>query len=204
MDVEASRSLPGSDADLAKRAAAGDGRAFARLIERHHAMAAAVVRGVLGDRDDTEDVLQEVYIAAYRGLPRFRGDSLFGTWLYQVARNTALNAARRRRVDTTPVDEVHLEADEQSSPGAVLARRDAKDRVARALGEIEMRYREVIELRYMAERTYEEIAELTGLPKGTVKTFVHRGKVQLREQLLRQETGERLGGGRATQEGPSE
>ena len=78
------------DSELVARTLRGDGRAFRELIERHHAMAYAAVRAVLGDRDEVQDVMQVVYLKAYQGLASFRGDARFSTWLYKIARREAL------------------------------------------------------------------------------------------------------------------
>src|SRR5678815_5381858 len=73
------------DSELVARALRQDERAFRDLIQRHHAMAYAAVRSVLGDRDEVQDVMQMVYLKAYQGLAGFRGDARFSTWLYQIA-----------------------------------------------------------------------------------------------------------------------
>jgi RNA polymerase sigma-70 factor (ECF subfamily) len=148
-------------------------------------MAYAVVRGVLGDRDEVDDVMQLVYLKAYKGLSSFRGDAKFSSWLYQIARREALDAATRRRVETLDVDEIALAAPDAQSADRVLHERDTREHLSAAMAEIDPRYREAIELRYMAEKSYEEIGELMGLPAGTVKTYVHRGKIELRRILSR-------------------
>ena len=173
------------DSELVARSLRGDERAFRELISRHHGVAYAVVRSMLGDRDDVDDVMQVVYLKAYQGLGGFRGDARFSTWLYQIARREAIDATSRRRRETTDIDEVVIPAPAADAADAPLGERDTREWVERALAEIDEAYRTAIELRYMAEKSYEEIAAIMGLPEGTVKTYVHRGKMELKRILSR-------------------
>jgi len=173
------------DLELISKSLQGNQLAFTELVERHHTTAFAVVRGVLGDSDDVEDVVQMVYMKVYRNLDKFRGDSKFSTWLYQIARNEAINAVKKRRLDTTPVEDLVVAAPERDGPEAAYHRTAAADDLEQAMARIDERYRGVLELRYMGERSYDEISELTGLPIGTVKTYIHRGKVALKRAMTR-------------------
>jgi RNA polymerase sigma-70 factor (ECF subfamily) len=175
------------DRALVARSLTGDGRAFRDLVGKHHAMAYAVVRAILGPRriDDVDDVMQLVYLKAHQGLGSFRGDSKFSTWLYQIARREALDAVAKKRVDTVSVDEIEIASRATDSPDAATHDRDTREMVERAMGELDESYRTAIELRYMAEKSYEEIAELMRVPVGTVKTYVHRGKLELKTILSR-------------------
>ncbi|MCH7548646.1 MAG: RNA polymerase sigma factor [Candidatus Krumholzibacteriota bacterium] len=178
--------MPGeTDHELITRSLQGSQKAFRDLLERHHATAWAVVRGVLGDRDEVEDVIQQVYVKVFRGLARFRGDARFSTWLYQIARNEAINAVKKRRMDTTSIDNVVLVAPEKESPDAVMQRSRAGSELEAAMSRIDEKYRLAIELRYMGEHSYEEIAEIMDLPLGTVKTYIHRGKAELKKTMTR-------------------
>jgi len=165
----------------------GNEKAFRALIERHHGAAYAVIRGVLGDSDEVEDVLQQVYIKIHRGLPSFRGDARFSTWVYQIARNEALNAVKKRRLDTTPIEDVVLAAPEDAaSPERAYGQQQLSAHMEAAMSRLEEGQRIALELRYMGERSYEEIADTMQIPLGTVKTYIHRGKAQLKEILERE------------------
>jgi RNA polymerase sigma-70 factor (ECF subfamily) len=177
--------VPNLDSELVARSLRGDERAFRELLTRHHGVAYAVVRAILGDRDDVDDVMQLVYLKAYQGLGGFRGDAKFSTWLYQIARREAIDASRRRRRDTADIEDVPLAAPAADAADAPLRERDTREWLERAMGEIEENYRTAIELRYMAEKSYEEIATIMDLPEGTVKTYVHRGKIELKRILSR-------------------
>jgi len=173
------------DSDLVARSLRGDERAFRDLIQRHHAMAYAAVRAVLGDRDEVQDVMQIVYLKAYQGLGSFRGEAKFSTWLYQIARREALDVSSRRRLDVTSIDDVELSAGAGSAPDDAVRERGQREWLEGALAELDESYRTAIELRYMAEKSYDEIAEIMNLPVGTVKTYVHRGKIEMKRILSR-------------------
>lgn len=179
--------MPGeSDHELVAKALRGNQKAFQAIVERVHPTAYAVVRGVLGDSDEVDDVLQNVYIKVFRHLGGFRGESRLSTWIYQIARNEAINAARRRKLEGPPLDELALPAGEGTSPENVYGSRELGERMEHAMAGLEENYRMALELRYMGERSYEEIAEAMGLPIGTVKTYIYRGKAQLKKVLMRQ------------------
>lgn len=178
------------DRSLVAKSLQGNQIAFRELISRYHATAFAVVRSVMGDRDDVEDVVQQVYIRVYRGLASFRGESKFSTWLYRIARNEAINAVKRRRLETTPIDDVVLASPEDTRPDAVHDRAALAGHIERAMQHLDENQRTALELRYMGERTYEEIAEIMDIPLGTVKTYIHRGKAELKRVLSRAQAGE--------------
>lgn len=174
-----------TDAQLVARSLEGNENAFRTLVERHQAVVYGVVRAVLGAGDEVEDVAQDVFIKVYRGLGTYRGDARFATWLYRIARNEAINAARRRRVDTTPVDDVVLRAPEGERPDEQYHRDEQRRTMETHLAQLDEHHRVVLELRYMSEKSYAEIAEILELPIGTVKTYIHRAKQELKRHLMR-------------------
>jgi len=174
-----------SDSALAAGAREGSEKAFRKLVERYHPMAYAVVRGVLGDRSDAEDVAQEVFIKVFRGLSGFRGDAKLSTWVYTIARNEAINAARKKDLADASIEDVVVETPEDSRPDEQYRRKIRREHLERCLSEIEESHRLALELRYMGEMSYTEISEVMGLPIGTVKTYIHRGKVALEKVMNR-------------------
>ena len=174
-----------SDSALAAGAREGSEKAFRKLVERYHPMAYAVVRGVLGDRSDAEDVAQEVFIKVFRGLSGFRGDAKLSTWVYTIARNVAINAARKKDLADASIEDVVVETPEDSRPDEQYRRKIRREHLERCLSEIEESHRLALELRYMGEMSYTEISEVMGLPIGTVKTYIHRGKVALEKVMNR-------------------
>lgn len=165
----------------------GGEKAFREIVERYQPMVFAVVRGMLGDRPDVEDIVQEAFIKVYRGLAGFRGDAKFSTWVYTVARNEAADAARRGKPPGEPLDHVVLAAPDEGRPDEQYTKKAERERLERCLAELEENYRVALELRYMAEMSYTEIADTMGLPMGTVKTYIHRAKIELKRVIARKE-----------------
>jgi RNA polymerase sigma-70 factor (ECF subfamily) len=177
------------DVDLVAAALSGSDRAFRSLVERHHPVAFAVVRSIIGDRDDVEDVVQEVFIKVYKGLSSYRGESKLSTWIYRIARNEALNAATRKRIEGDPIEEARIEAPTGSRPDTQFEKRAERSELETHLAHLDETQRTVLELRYLGERSYEEIAEILDLPIGTVKSHIHRAKIELKRVMLRSAGG---------------
>jgi RNA polymerase sigma-70 factor (ECF subfamily) len=175
-----------SDAHLIEASLKGSERAFRQLVERHHALAYSAVRSVMGDRDDVEDVVQEVFIKVYRALATFRTDARFSTWLYRIARNEAVSTVRRKTMSGPPIEETVLESDAASRPDEQYRVEEERAVMGRCLEQLDDQYRTVLELRYLGERSYQEIAEAMELPIGTVKSYIHRAKAELKRVMLRE------------------
>lgn len=140
-----------------------------------------------GSETVAEDVTSETFLRAMQALPRFRGDCQFSTWLYRLAANAATDTARRqkRHADTQDIDDTAL-PDGEDTPHQAAEKREAVANVRRALAKLKPEYRTVLLLRFMEDLSYEEIGHALGLPPGTVKSRINRGKAQLKEILLRQ------------------
>jgi RNA polymerase sigma-70 factor (ECF subfamily) len=178
--------LPGEDdARLVAEARDGSEGAFREIVERYHPMAYSVVRGVLGDRADVEDVTQEVFIKVYGALAGFRGESKLSSWIYQIARNEAISHGRRSQIRTEPIENVVVETPAESRPDEEYGRKIRRENLERCLEELDEAFRTVLELRYMGEMSYSEIADAMDLPIGTVKTYIHRAKVELKRVMTR-------------------
>ncbi len=174
-----------SDAELIAGALSGSEKAFRRLVERYHPTVYAVARSVMGDRDDVDDVVQEVFIKVYRGLPKYRGDSKFSTWVYRIARNESINAVRKRVISGQPIEDTVIEAPTTSRPDEQLDRKAEQVRLEGYLARLDEKYRTVLELRYLGEQSYAEIGETLDLPSGTVKSYIHRAKIELKRLMTR-------------------
>ncbi len=167
---------------LVGRAGRGDRIAFAELVRRHQGKVRALLLRLAGDRSLADDLAQEVFLRAYRGLVGFEGRSSFGTWLYRISYNVYLNHRTRSRSFAALPEDYDVRAaapdDALSAPRADL-RRD----LGAAIEVLPDRYRAVIVLYYLQEVSYPEIAEILELPLGTVKTHLHRAKRLLRQQM---------------------
>lgn len=179
------------DAELCRRVGAGDDRAFERLVERYQHRIYAFCARLLGDRAEAEDVAQEVFLTLYRNAAEFRGESSFSTWLYRIAKNQALNRIkyldRRGRKQRQQSGASPLDGPDQpeARPDALLEGGQTAALVQAAIGELEVEHRAVLVLRDLEDLSYEEISAATGLPIGTVKSRIHRGRTALAARLAR-------------------
>jgi RNA polymerase sigma-70 factor, ECF subfamily len=181
------------DDELIARAAAGDDTALRELFARHAPWLAVRLRSVLSAAD-VEDVLQETFLAVWTGACRYRPEGSAGGWVWGIARRQAALFLRRRGPATQPESVTVASGHYASDPAeAVLARAEITDAVA-ALGPEGTPEREVWQLMYVEDRPAAEVAELTGVPVGTVKSRAYRVRTLMRTALR---TYERAGRGRA-------
>ena len=181
------------DQALARDAAGGDGRAFHALVDRHGPRLLRLARALCGNSADAEDVLQETFLGAFRNLPRFEGRSSVRTWLSRILMTQV--ALQRRRggrhrhlsldagdTDAGPSRDAvggPVPAGGTSPAGAVDWRVD----LDAALRELSAEHREVVVLRELEGLSYEEIARVLGVPRGTVESRLHRARAELRQRL---------------------
>lgn len=162
---------------------AGDVSAFDILYDRYAERVYRIIRGVLSDRDLARDVAQEVFLQAYKALPRFRRTARFGTWLYRIAINRAIDAGRshgRLRWSSLPATEDgRFGMDEDPAQGR-SARVDADD-VEKTLASLTPMYRQILVLRYTEEMTIAEIAETLGCSNAAAKVRLHRARLKFKE-----------------------
>ncbi len=160
-----------SDDALVALARAGDRRAMDQLLRRHHERLYAVCRRLAGNEADALDACQEALIAIVRGLDRFDGRSSFGTWSYRVATNACLDELRRRKRRPDPgLPEVEHEVP-GAAPGVADTVSDRLD-LDEALGNLAEEFRAPVVLRDVAGLDYAEIAEVLGIPPGTVRSRI--------------------------------
>ena len=186
---------PAGDAALVAAVVAGDRQAFAALVERHQARILALLERLTGCREQARDLAQETFVSAYRKLATFEQRSAFATWLYRIACNHAAAAGRRRR-PVAMLDAIRPDGRAAVEPAARLAsvsagleQEDLARHVAAALDRLDARYREVVVLADMQEAGYEEIAESLDIPVGTVRSRLHRGRMELRRLLATLDRG---------------
>lgn len=165
-------------ADLA-RAAAGDVDAFKTIVERYQSMVYSVAYNVLGDHTDAEDAAQEAFLRCYRKLPQYRNEASFSTWLFRLALTASVDYQRRERRRPEPVDVPDLANREQPELGDGISAAT----LMTAVRDLPHDYRVPTVLRDIYGLPYQEIADLTGRPLGTVKVMVHRGRASLRLRL---------------------
>ena len=193
IDGERRSGAPTDDRRLVDDVLGGDRQAFRRIVESEGPALVSACARVLGDRSEAEDVAQEAFVIAYRSLGTWRGDGSLGAWLARIGIRLAVRrAAQRRRVvwldplaaDADPAATERFRTTSAGSDAidpaqrAIRSERDAQLRAA--VTSLAEPYREVVALRFFAERSLGEIAAATDRPLGTVKTQLHRGLARLR------------------------
>jgi RNA polymerase sigma-70 factor, ECF subfamily len=169
---------PDDDGPLVRRAQRGDRLAFELLLERHQARVFTLAARLLGSPDDAADAAQETFIRAWRGLPRFRGDARFSTWLHRIC----LNAVHDLRV-RTPLDAPLDERSEPADPRDAQAQHELAGDLQAALSALPEDFRAAVVLYDVCGLPYAEIAALLGVAEGTVKSRIARGRRELARRL---------------------
>jgi len=190
------KSPPPDDRALAAEAAAGSQRAFRELLERYERPVFSIVYRMVRDRALAEDLTQEAFIRAFNAIGGYNPGYKFSSWIFKIAHNLTIDHLRRKRIDTISIE---------GSPDAVTEEEQARTRpvlessgelpdahvenmelgsaIEAAIGRLRPHYRTVTLLRHVEGYSYNEIAEILDLPLGTVKTYIHRARLELKEAL---------------------
>jgi RNA polymerase sigma-70 factor (ECF subfamily) len=171
-----------TEGETIRAAQSGSLAAMELLYEAHRTMAYAVALGVVGNRTDADEVLQETFLRAFRSLAAWRGEGRFSTWIYSIALRTAINW--RRRLAPRPDPRVQEEA---PGPAEALECRESSDQLKRAIAALPPQQRIVLTLRHLRGLSLLEIAELQGCALGTVKSNLHHAIAKLKEALAERE-----------------
>jgi len=174
------------DAALVRAVQASDDRAaFAQLVHRHQSAVRTVLRRLTrGDIGLADDLAQDTFVLAWRNIRHFRFEARFSTWIYRIAINTWRSEARRKRELLLDIDEGDLPAEEAGDDGPDIVSRMDLERAMATLSDGE---RAAIAACYYADLSHEEAALALGIPVGTVKTHVLRGKAKLKARLANKE-----------------
>lgn len=182
---------------LVDRFKKGDQSAFDEMVSRYWGRIYAMVNQMLRNTQDAEEVTQDAFIRAHRGLENFRGDSAFSTWLYQIATNLARNRYwywwRRKRDKSISIDQpIGAEGDmtladvipsKVETPDDITVTQELVDHIAIGMEKLSAKHREVLVLRNIKNMTYEEIAQVLAISVGTVKSRIARARDSLRSKL---------------------
>src|SRR5947207_5096633 len=165
-----------------------DQDAFGQLVQRYQRRIFNLVFRMLQHYEEACEVTQEAFLAAWQGLPSFRGDACFSTWLYRIAYNCALKQLETRKRDRALQAALHAERaleseDSQIRADAELDAHDQQALVQEQLSHLPAKYRIVLILRHLQEMTYEEMAEILKMPVGTIKTHLFRARNLLKARL---------------------
>lgn len=192
--VETARVLEPDERLLIRRCKARDGEAFNQVVVRYQERILNVLYRMTGDYQTALDLCQETFVRAYRAIESFEERSALSTWLYRIAANLCLSHRRyrRRRPETSldagrssdgeglaPIDV----PDSTMEPGAALDVQEKRQKVRAMIEELEPDFRSVVVLRDLEGLSYEEVAEVLGCPVGTIRSRLHRARLELKEKL---------------------
>ncbi|MCC6317846.1 MAG: sigma-70 family RNA polymerase sigma factor [Gemmatimonadaceae bacterium] len=188
------KNLP--DADLVSLAQEGRETAYRELIRRYERPVFSLIFRMVRDREISEDLAQDTFIKVLNHIDRYRPEFKLSSWLFKIANNVAIDHLRKRQIDTISMDgsphaataaeieATQLEiAAQQETALEELEAKEIGSAIERAIESLRPEYRACIMLRHVEGRSYEEIAATLDLPLGTVKTYIHRARHQLREAL---------------------
>jgi RNA polymerase sigma-70 factor (ECF subfamily) len=186
-----------TDAELVGLFNAGEYAAFEALVRRHSSRAYQIAYGVLGSREDAEEVAQDVFVRVHRALGKFRGDSEFTTWMYRIAMNLARNKYRWNKcrgahskisIDA-PLDETRENSsglelpDTEPGPDELVSTEEFERNIEREMRGLPPLYREALMMRNVDDMSYEQIAEALDCKLGTIKSRIARAREELRKRL---------------------
>ena len=185
--LQGKKMISSVNSGLIKKARRGDGRAFSMLIENHERFVFNVVYRITGNAEDARDVSQEAFIKAFKNFESYDESSAFSTWLYRIAVNTAIDYIRKRKKENSISFEDYI-VDEKNQKGdsgieeKVISKEGVKNIIS-AVNMLDDEFKTVIVLRDMEGMDYKEISDITGLPLGTVKSRLSRGRGKLRQMI---------------------
>lgn len=182
------------DTLLAFKAADGIDGAFEKLVRKYERLVSTCAYSIVGNRDDVLDISQEVFLKVYKSIETFKGDSEFSTWLYRIAKNTALDFVRKRKTGILSIDSSGEEnegfdvPDEKisASPEKTALQNEKNRLLYEAIQKLSDEHREIIILRDLNDYSYEDIAQKLEIEPGTVKSRLHRAREALRKILLKE------------------
>jgi RNA polymerase sigma factor (sigma-70 family) len=183
------------EAQLLWRLWRGEAKAFEELVNLYKDMVLNLASRMTGNPGGAEDIAQEVFVRVWRALPRFRGECKLSTWIYRITINLCIAERKSAQVRsgfasvddpaTLALPQLRVETDNQYAEEVLL-----KERLGPLMARMPQHYRTAISLFYLKDLSYQEISEIMGVPMGTVKSYLFRGKAWLRDRLLGREFGE--------------
>jgi RNA polymerase sigma-70 factor (ECF subfamily) len=185
-----------SDKDVIEHARQGRESAFRELIRRYERPVFSVIYRMVRDRELSEDLAQDTFIKVLNALDKYDPSYKFSSWIFKIAHNTTVDHIRKKELDTLSLDgSPHARTQEQAEatsftpaatgldPAGYAESQEIGAEIEAAIGELRPQYREAILLWHVEGRPYDEIADIMDLPLGTVKTYIHRGRHELRAKL---------------------
>jgi RNA polymerase sigma factor (sigma-70 family) len=176
-----------NDAELVQQILAGNENAFRYLVANHQRLVLHIVGRVVKKQEDVEDICQDVFLKVFRKIKKFRGESRLSTWIATIAYNTSVSHIRSRdrkqeelvdeeaRLDLGKTDNWHVQR--------TVEKEEAKKILLQLIEKLPVQYRTVLTLFHLEEFSYKEVEEITGMPEGTIKSYLSRARKLLKDKL---------------------
>lgn len=180
------------DDSLVKKAKGGDEQAYSKLVEKYERALFYHILKMVNDREQVEDLVQETFVKAFDNLNTYSTNYAFSTWLYRIATNHTIDYLRKKKLNTLSIDdpvktkegEMEMQLpDKSASTDRNIIQKQRQKIVQQAIQDLPEKYRKVIELRHMEEKSYKEISEVLDSPLGTVKAHIFRARELLYKEL---------------------
>lgn len=169
---------------MIKQVLSGNLNAFTFLVKKHQKLVSHLIYRIIHQKEDVEDLSQEVFIKVYRNLKNYRGDSKLSTWIATIAYNTAISWYRKKSIsEETELPETQQIVNPGLEAQEIMEKNELKRLILKKVEELPGHYRTIVTLYHLEEFSYKEIEEITGLPEGTVKTHLFRARKLLKEKL---------------------
>src|ERR1700760_2451693 len=176
-----------TDTEAIKRVLAGEQALFAQLVQRYQSYVFTLVLRFTDNREDAEEISQDIFVKAYRSLADFRGEAKFSTWLYTIVRTSCITFLRKKRLDTTSLDNertsLQLENRESGFRANVIEQKSRHAMVNEAIRMLSPDDSQILTLFYKGEQSLEEIGKVMGLDPNTIKVKLHRARNRLKEKM---------------------
>ena len=173
----------------------GNNRAFEKLVTKYQRLVAHIVYKMIPEKDDFEDLCQEVFLKVYSNLSKFRGDAKLSTWIGRIAYNRCVDYLNRNQIDVSNgdfEDQMTYIADEKATPDSNMQTDEISELIRAEIDSLPPKLGTIIALYHIEEMSYIEIGKILNMPDGTVKSYLFRGRKLLKERLMSKYSEEEL------------
>ena len=184
-----------TDYELIQECLSGNRDLFAELIIRYKNLVYSVILRMVNDREEANDLAQDVFIKIYKNLDKYYPEYKFSTWVIRIATNHVIDYRRKKKQETVPIEEVEFSLSSEESPESAYIRREQRDELKKIVGDLPDMYKIPIMLYHEQGLSYQEISDIINEPLSKVKNRIFRGRRMLKESLLNLNRRESLGYG---------
>jgi RNA polymerase sigma factor (sigma-70 family) len=173
-----------SDYEIIQKCLAGNQQYFEELVTRYKKLIYSVVYNMINDKEEVNDISQEVFIRIYKSMDRYNPEFKFSTWSVRIATNLCLDILRKKKVDTTPIEEIGDVSSDGDTPEARYISKERSQKIRRAIEGLPEKYRTLIILFHQNGLSYEEMTNVLDEPMTIIKNRLYRARLMLREALM--------------------